>query len=722
MRSSLGPLQDIFKQGKTAMQGMRGSTPLGSSASEEEAVPEAPVAVQEQEEAVQLGGSPIFGDIPPQPGVTMPLGTPVVPPSGDETEMAMEDFTANIEGSEVDLSKYDGSSVKVTKSKDGTIVPGQIEQHKPKARMAPGADSIERVGKQDNRTVYQKVCDEWTKVADPATGFEYFCSKYVYINNQKHGYVNFKLYGYQKRLVKSIQNHKYVITRKFRQAGASLLTGVYCLWYSLTHPRKQAMIVSIGLRESSKYLQENVREIYEAMPKWLKGGLKQDPYIYDSADANTRKEVAIDHSKIEPIKWKRQKAPKDAATEMMFPNLSKIRSVPTGKAGGRGFSTKLLVIDEAAFIEGIREFYVGAYPTINNTGGSVFVVSTVNGVGGIGGWYYETYKKAEAGENKFQIAHMEYTEHPDYNDPEWVEDTKANLGDRGWRQEVLGEFLASGNTYIDGDRLNELGECCIDPIRKEYGNRLWVWEDPVPGHHYGLSADCATKGGLDYSAFHVIDYDTGNQVAEYRHKLPEDDYAKVLAEVGYRYGTALITPELNAKAGGAVTTELNKIQRYKRLYRQKNGEVGWNTTVRTRDTMLSYLESSIESGEYTIRSSRLVDELKTFIVTDKGKVEADSGCHDDVVMSWTIGLCPEVVRAAMRQRPVIPINVTTSEADTTEGFSGTVKPVYSDADEKRVAKAKREGLVDHISAGAQMKAMSEINDQAGEDVLSWLLG
>ena len=539
--------------------------------------------------------------------------------------------------------------------------PNTIPQHSPAAKTAPDAPQFDGV---TNPAVYQRIVAEWDKIKDPDTGFEYFCSKYVWINNQLHGYVHFNLYGYQKRVAGMLRDNRFVMTKKFRQAGMSLLTGVYCLWYSLVNPRMQCLILSIGMRESTKYLNENVREIYEALPQWLKGGL---------------------NDKGLPIKWPKKKAFKDSATELWLPNRSKIRSLPSGKAGGRGFTTKLLIVDEAAFIENIETIWTGIFPTLSNTRGSAFIVSTVNGVGN---WYYQTYQKASAGENDFVIAEMEYTEHPDYNDPEWVNSTLRQIGQRRWDQEVLGKFLASGNTYITPDFIEKIERIADDykkanPPRLEHGGKLVIWKDYTPGHRYAIGADCATAGGLDASAFHVVDVTAGEQVAEFRGKLPEDKYAAILAHTGYRYGTAIIAVEVNATAGGATLVSLDKIQKYKRIYHDPNtGKMGWTTT------MIANLESGLYDDSWIIHGHRLIDEFKTFIVTKTGRVEADSSSHDDLVMSWCIATAEEVVRAAQRATPKQPESVLLVNESNGEEDNIVSKPVYSEESEKEAAKKK----------------------------------
>ena len=587
--------------------------------------------------------------------------------------------------------------------------PGSLKQHSPKPKPAPGALQFNNI---TNPTVYQRICEEWRKIADPETGFEYFCSTYVFISNQLHGYVNFNLYDYQKRTAKLLRENRFVISKKFRQAGFSLLSGVYALHYSLINPRYQSLIISITQRDSSKYLQE-IREVYEALPRWLKGGL---------------------NDKGQPIKWDRSKPPKDSATELWLPNKSKIRSIPSGRATGRGLSTKLLIIDEAAFIDKISDIWAAVFPTIVNTGGSVVVISTVNGVGN---WYYQRYQEALAGENDFKIAYMEYTEHPDYNNPEWAETVLRQLGQRKWDQEILGKFLASGNSYISHESI-ELMEKEADvykktsPPQQEHGGKLLIWKEYVgptinqdgtikPAHKYSIGADCATGGGLDYSTFQVMDLTTGEQVAEFRGKIPEGKFAQILAHTGYRYGTAFIAVEINATAGGAVITSLKDVQKYKRIWTQENGTVGWQTTVRTRNTLVADLETSIYDNSWKLRGHRTIDELKTFIVTKTGKIEHDANAHDDLIFAFMIATNEKVIRIAQRATARQPSSIVLVLEEGDNEGNIISKPIYGPEKDAEDLRKKRADLMVGTKYGEFLDKMADINEIAGEDVLKFLL-
>ena len=60
---------------------------------------------------------------------------------------------------------------------------------------------------------------------------------------------------------------------------------------------------------------------------------------------------------------------------------------------------RLLIIDEAAHIDGLDDLWTGLYPTLS-TGGRCIALSTPNGVGN---WFHKTYiVSADNGESDFK--------------------------------------------------------------------------------------------------------------------------------------------------------------------------------------------------------------------------------------------------------------------------------------------------------------------------------
>lgn len=66
---------------------------------------------------------------------------------------------------------------------------------------------------------------------------------------------------------------------------------------------------------------------------------------------------------------------------------------------------------------------------------------------------------------------------------------------------------------------------------------------------------------------------------------------------------------------------------------------GWDTNTATRPAMLSQLKEAIDNKLLTVYDKITIEEMYSFIInrtTATVKAEAESGCHDDLVMSLAI--------------------------------------------------------------------------------------
>ena len=85
------------------------------------------------------------------------------------------------------------------------------------------------------------------------------------------------------------------------------------------------------------------------------------------------------------------------------------------------------------------------------------------------------------------------------------------------------------------------------------------------------------------------------------------------------------------------------------MVRRKN-EIGLQVTAKNRDVILAELEEAVRTNILKINSQRLIDELFTFIVTDTGKIQADRGKHDDLIMGLAAGT--HAFRAIIESTPL----------------------------------------------------------------------
>jgi len=220
------------------------------------------------------------------------------------------------------------------------------------------------------------------------------------------------------------------------------------------------------------------------------------------------------------------------------------------------------------------------------------------------------------------------------------------------------DFATSGATVILPEILKyyEDNFLCEPVERRGLDKSLWIWEYADPLKYYVLVADVARGDGADYSAFHVIDTETLTQVAEYQAQIDTREYANVIISVASEYNNALLVIE-NANIGWDVIQSVidrgytnlyysHKVdtaagfdfEKYVNLYNRGDGLIpGFSTTSKTRPLVVEKMRDFVENKLVTIKSIRLLEELRNFIWKN-GKTQAMQGRNDDLVMAFSIGL------------------------------------------------------------------------------------
>ena len=78
---------------------------------------------------------------------------------------------------------------------------------------------------------------------------------------------------------------------------------------------------------------------------------------------------------------------------------------------------------------------------------------------------------------------------------------------------------------------------------------------------------------------------------------------------------------------------------------------GFSTTSKTRPLIISKLDEYFREKSIVVRSTRLIDELFTFIFHN-GRAEAMRGYNDDLVMAFAIGLWVRDTALRLRQEGI----------------------------------------------------------------------
>ena len=385
----------------------------------------------------------------------------------------------------------------------------------------------------------------------------------------------------------------------------------------------------------------------------------------------------------------------DNRTSFVLSNGSQIKASSTSGDAGRSEALSLLVIDEAAHVEGLDELWMGLYPTLS-TGGRCIALSTPNGVGN---WFHKVYTEADSKLNDFFPTKLAWQVHPD-RDIQWFEKETRNMSKREIAQELECNFNMSGETVFSSDDMDIYRNLVKDPkYRTGFDRNLWIWEEKQPNNTYLLSADVARGDGKDYSVCHVFKLETMEIIAEYRGKCTPDVFSRVLFDMGQEYGNGLLVVENNS-VGFAVLDKLKEM-RYPNLYHSvksthefveeyqadhmSNAVVGFSMTSKTRPLIVAKMEEFIRNNLIKIYSTRLLGEMATF-VWNNGRAEAMRSYNDDLITACAIGCWVRDTALAVNEREaeyakafVGAITKSTNELDTRiNGMIGTRKLKMND--------------------------------------------
>ena len=462
--------------------------------------------------------------------------------------------------------------------------------------------------------IKEVIKSEYIKCAqDPA----YFMKKYCMIQHPIRGKIPFELYNFQEKVVGEFSKERFNIILKARQLGISTLTAGYSLWM-MTFQQDKNILVIATKQEVAKNLVTKVRVMHANLPSWLK-----------------------------------QRCVEDNKLNLRYRNGSQIKAVSSGPEAARSEALSLLILDEAAFIDKIDDIWTAAQSTLT-TGGQCIALSTPNGVGN---WFHKNWVEAEEGRGMFNPIKLHWTVHPD-REQEWRDEQNVLLGPGSAAQECDCDFLTSGTGVIDAVLLERLRERSVkDPIEKRgIDSNCWVWEPANYSKDYIVCADVGRGDSADYSAFHVIDIETLEQVAEYKGRLSTKDFGNMLVSIATEYNDAILIVE-NNNIGWATIQQIidrdypnlfytSKDLQYVDVQHQMNNRInrqersmvaGFSTTSKTRPLIISKLEEFFREESVVVHSNRLIDELQTFVYINN-RAEAMRGYNDDLVMSFAIGL------------------------------------------------------------------------------------
>jgi hypothetical protein len=613
-----------------------------------------------------------------------------------------------------------GDEIDVDKIKDDQdefpdhipIIPYDLTREKEKERQRKLADELRKKMGVIEPVITTK--DGVTKKASQLTVEEqeheivrcktdpiYFIETYLTIFDQTQGkdglIVPFRLFSFQKNLIHTYVDNRFVVANKYRQAGITTTTCGYIAWYIMFNRNRQVAIVADKLETARDEVMSDVVLFIEGCPEWLR------PKTGRVADKNL----------------------KDTQKDKIYDNNSRLAAFSS--KGLRGMTPTLIFWDETAWTEKGDKFWTAAKPTLG-TGGHAIMVSTPSGLDAV---FYKHFDGARRGENSFEPVEIWWFNDPRYNkDLCWLKNKgketeirKEDLGfsdeeriklmDEGWEasspwfeeqvrdangdmrkiaQELLCSFLGSGDNFISEEFLKRIQEDeVLPPVRQEYVDKnMWIWEDPIPGEEYIMALDASPGHGEDNSTINMlktieeisereitkngsskmvkIKRHRLEQVAEYYGKITPQQLAEVAMQFGKRYNFAYCVVDITGGYGVQSIEKLfeygysdehihyaevshkpsrDRLQGYvkKGQKRMSDGSVVTVDLIPgffvggNRASVVLEMQRAIHMEDVIIHSVRLLNELKTFVTVPGNRVaDHKRSFHDDSIMGLSIGL------------------------------------------------------------------------------------
>ena len=439
----------------------------------------------------------------------------------------------------------------------------------------------------------------------------YFMETYIRIVSLDDGLVPFKMYEFQRHIVRTIHDNRFTICKLPRQSGKSTTTVSYLLHYALFNPNSNIAILA-NKSSTARDILGRVQLAYENLPKWMQQGV---------------------------INWNKG--------NIELENKSVIVAAATSSSAIRGGSYNIIFLDEFAFVPAniAEQFFSAVYPTISSGQKTkMIIVSTPYGMN----QFYKLWTDAENKRNDYVPIEVHWSEVPG-RDEAWKEATIRNTSPEQFQQEFECEFLGSVNTLINPSKIKTLAY--IDPIQSNAG--LDVYEDPIKGNTYVCTVDVARGVSKDYSAFLILDVTQMpfKIVAKFRNnEIRPLLFPHTIDQVckAFNHAHVLVeTNDLGQQIAEALQFELEYDNLLMTTQRGRAGQIlgagfsgrgsgfGVKMTKQIKKIGCANIKTLIESDKVIIQDFNIIEEMSTFI--RKGQSwQADDGANDDLMMCLVI--------------------------------------------------------------------------------------
>ena len=373
------------------------------------------------------------------------------------------------------------------------------------------------------------------------------------------------------------------------------------------------------------------------------------------------------------------------ASTLVFDDINSRYRVGTARSTqtGRGQTNRFVHGSEVAFYPQGNDIVAGLLQTVGGKDSEVILETTANGAGG---WFFDQTMKSLRGETEWQVCFIPWYWMPEYvrKPSPYFEATpeeyklsqqygltdeqlcfrRSKLDELGssdlFRQEYpstpLESFLTSGRCFVEDSCLRSAEQECYTPdFRGDYrhgelqahsSGPYKEWCPPLREESYVIGVDVAE--GLnygDYSVAIVLD-SLGRQVACWHGHIDPFAWGDVISSLGQRFNNAYVIVERNNHG----LTTLRRLQEtnYPNMFIESSVDGaygdkltkrgGFLTTSKTKPLIIDNMAALLRQEESGIADIELVNELRTYVIDEKGSFNSQQGCYDDRVMAFAIAL------------------------------------------------------------------------------------
>lgn len=443
---------------------------------------------------------------------------------------------------------------------------------------------------------------EWLKCSKSCL---YFIDNYVQIYEATDAtWVPFRLWPMQVSTLEAVTDNRLTIILKARQLGMTWLTLAVALWKMTFHPIVTCLVFSRRDDEAT-YLLDRVRGMYRRLPPWAQS-----------------KRILTSNAHI----WE-------------IYNNSIMYGFPT--TAGDSYTASMAIVDEADLVPDLEALMNAVKPTIDG-GGQMILLSRSN-KDEPDSPFKRMYRAARDGKSAWKSVFLPWYARPERNEA-WYEEQKADVFSRtGSLDDLLQQYPAVDEealqarildkrfpphwleqcfAELDGSDVNELGFTSLITYAEPHWTRKYViGADPAEGNPTS-----------DDSSLHVLDKESGEEVAFMAAKIEPTTFAENIAAVARYYNDAEVLVEKN-NHGHAVIGHLEENHLDIRLLAGWNGDTGWLSNKKGKALMWTTMADSLRDRAVLLHSRGTFVQLGSI---EGATLKAPKGLHDDRAVSFAL--------------------------------------------------------------------------------------